>query len=45
MLCLEVDEFLSGVVGGMAAKTDGSRALALGCPPAPDAETLVRTSR
>lgn len=38
----EVDEFLSNVVGGFPTKIDASRALQLGVPPAPDAETLVR---
>ena len=37
-----VNEFLSGVVGGFPTKIDAERAFRLGVPPAPDAETLVR---
>lgn len=38
----EVDEFLSNVVGGFPTKIDAARAMKLGVPVAPDAETLVR---
>ena len=38
----EVDEFLSDVVGGFPTKIDAERAMKLGVPAAPDAETLVR---
>lgn len=38
----EVDETLSSVVGSFPTKIDASRALALGIPPAPNAEELVR---
>lgn len=41
-ISFEVDEFLSNVVGGFPTKIDASRALQLGVPPAPNAETLVR---
>ena len=36
------NEFLSQVVGGFPTRIDASRALALGAPPTPDLETLVR---
>jgi NAD(P)-dependent dehydrogenase (short-subunit alcohol dehydrogenase family) len=38
----EVDERLSAIVGGFPTKIDASRAMKLGVPAAPDAETLVR---
>jgi len=38
----KVDEFLSNVVGGFPTKMNAERAMALGVPPAPDAEALVR---
>lgn len=38
----KVDEFLSNVVGGFPTKMDAQRAIKLGVPLAPDAETLVR---
>jgi NAD(P)-dependent dehydrogenase (short-subunit alcohol dehydrogenase family) len=38
----EVDDFLSNVVGGFPTKIDADRAMKLGVPAAPDAETLVR---
>jgi NAD(P)-dependent dehydrogenase (short-subunit alcohol dehydrogenase family) len=38
----EVDEHLSAVVGSFPTKIDASRAMKLGVPAAPDAETLVR---
>lgn len=38
----EVDERLSAIVGSFPTKVEAGRALKLGIPPAPDAETLVR---
>eukprot|EP00978_Attheya_sp_CCMP212_P021060 scaffold61089_cov59-Attheya_sp.AAC.7 len=38
----KVDDFLSNVVGGFPTKIDAHRAIQLGIPPAPSAETLVR---
>lgn len=38
----EVDQFLSNVVAGFPTKIEATRALILGVPEAPDAETLVR---
>lgn len=38
----KVDEHLSAVVGSFPTKVDASRAMKLGVPAAPDAETLVR---
>jgi NAD(P)-dependent dehydrogenase (short-subunit alcohol dehydrogenase family) len=38
----KVDEQLSAVVGSFPTKIDAERAMKLGVPPAPDAETLVR---
>ena len=38
----QVDQFLSDVVAGFPTKIEATRALKLGVPEAPDAETLVR---
>jgi NAD(P)-dependent dehydrogenase (short-subunit alcohol dehydrogenase family) len=38
----QVDERLSAIVGSFPTKIDAFRAMKLGVPPAPDAETLVR---
>jgi NAD(P)-dependent dehydrogenase (short-subunit alcohol dehydrogenase family) len=38
----EADQFLSDVVGSFPTKIDAKRAIALGIPSAPDAETLIR---
>lgn len=38
----KVDDFLSNVVGGFPTKIDADRAIKLGVPDAPDAETLVK---
>ena len=39
----EADAFLSDVVGGFPTKIDATRALQIGCLPAPTAEELVRS--